>query len=99
MKIDVKHVAKLANLPLTASEEEKYSEQLSKILDYIDQLNSVDTSNVEPTYNVTGLSNIMKSDEPGESLSQEKAISNAPQKKDGLPACRQAGIYSNKRNI
>ena len=37
-KDEVKHVAKLANLPLTSEEEEKYSGQLSKILDYVDQL-------------------------------------------------------------
>lgn len=92
MKINVKHVAKLANLPLTEEEEEKYSKQLSKILDYIEQLNKVDTlrqssgqaSNVEPTYNVSGLSNIMRKDEVGECLSQEDATSNAPNKKDGF---------------
>lgn len=84
MKIDVKKVAKLANLPLTSDEENKYSEQISKILDYIDQLNSVDTSNIEPTYNVTGLVNIIRLDEPVINLSQEEAISNASQKKDGF---------------
>lgn len=63
MKIDdVKHVAKLASLPLSSEEEEKYSGQLSKILDYIEQLNKVDTSNVEPTFNVSGLSNVMAKD-------------------------------------
>lgn len=76
MKINVKHVAKLANLPLTASEEEKYSKQLSKILDYIDQLNSLTTSDVEPTYNVSGLENAMAKDEVGKSLSQEEATNN-----------------------
>lgn len=92
MKIDVKKVAKLANLPLTSDEESKYSEQLSKILDYIDQLNSVDTSDVEPTYNMSGLSNVMRSDAVGECLSQEDTLSNAPKKKDGLPAGRQGFI-------
>lgn len=62
MKIDVKHVAKLANLPLSSQEEEKYSRQLSKILDYVTQLNKVDTSDVEPTFNVSGLSNVMAKD-------------------------------------
>ena len=50
----VKHVAKLANLPLSSEEEATYGEQLSKILDYIDQLNRADTSEVEATYNVSG---------------------------------------------
>lgn len=84
MKIDVKHVAKLADLPLSSEEEEKYSEQLSKILDYIEQLNQVDTTGVEPTFNITPNQNVMREDEVDKSLSQEEALLNAPQKKDGL---------------
>ena len=80
----VKKVAKLANLPLTAEEEEKYSEQLSKILDYIGQLNSVDTSTVEPTFNVTGQSSVMRADETATCLSQDEALSNAPQSKNNM---------------
>ena len=80
----VKKVAKLANLPLTPQEEEKYSKQLSAILNYIDQLNKVDTSNIDPTFNVTGLSNAMRKDETVASLSQEEALSNASSKKDGM---------------
>lgn len=80
----VKKVAKLANLPLSEEEIDKYSEQLSKILDYIDQLNRVDAPEVEPTFNVTGLSNILREDEVGESLSQEEALQNASQKKNGF---------------
>lgn len=85
MKIDVKKVATLANLPLTPLEEEKYSEQLSKILDYIEQLNQVDTSDVEPTFNVSGQTNVMREDKVGDcTVSQEEALQNAPQKKDGF---------------
>lgn len=88
MKIDVGYVAKLANLPLTSQEEKKYQEQLSKILDYVKQLNAVSTSQVEPTYNVSpppaGGSNVMRSDEVSECLTQEEAISNAQKTKDGF---------------
>lgn len=87
----VKKVAKLANLPLTPEEEEKYSEQLSKILDYIEQLNEVDTSlgdeptsYVEPTFNVTGQSNVMREDEIVPCLTQEEALSNAAKKKNNM---------------
>lgn len=80
----VKHVAKLANLPLSSEEEEKYSEQLSAILEYVDQLNQVDTSNVEPTFNVTGQSNVMSGDETIPSLSQAEALSNASKKETGF---------------
>jgi len=84
-KIDVKKVAKLANLPLSPEEEEKYSAQLSKILDYIEQLNKVDTEGIEPTFNVTGLSNVMREDEVGDcTIPQEDAVSNAKDKKDGF---------------
>ena len=83
MKIDVKKIAKLANLPLTDEEEEKLGEQLSQTLDYIDQLNKVDTSTMEPTYNVSGLSGVIREDETAECLNQEDAILNTKKKKNG----------------
>lgn len=83
-KDQIKHVAKLANLPLSSDEEEKYSQQLSKILDYIDQLNEVNTKNVEPTFNVSGQSNVESEDNLGECLPQENVLSNAPKKENGF---------------
>lgn len=84
-KDQVKHVAKLANLPLTAEEEEKYSEQLSKILDYIEQLNQVDISNVEPTFNVSGQENVMSEDKLGDcTISQGDVLLDAPKKEKGF---------------
>lgn len=83
-KEEVKHIAKLANLPLSDEEEEKYSEQLSSILDYIEKLSQVDTSSVEPTFNVSGQSNIQRVDETIASLSQEEALQNAPKKENGF---------------
>ncbi len=91
MTIDVKKVAKLANLPLTPEEEETYSKQLEEILRYIDQLNSVDTENIPPTYNVSGLSNVMAADEVSESLSQDMATRNGPQVRDGYFVTR--GVF------
>lgn len=80
----VKKTAKLANLNLSEKEESLYFEQLSKILDYIDQLNQVDTFGVEPTCNVTDNSNVMRKDESEESLNQEEALSSAPEKKEEM---------------
>lgn len=80
----VKKVAKLANLPLAPEEEGKYSEQLSAILEYVNQLNKVDTTNIEPTFNVTGQSNVMSEDETVPSLSQDEALQNAPKKENGF---------------
>ena len=80
----VKHVAKLANLTLTNEEEEKYSQQLSKILEYVDQLDKVDTKDVEPTFNVSGSFNKFRTDEASASLSQGDVLSNAPKKEKGF---------------
>ena len=90
----VKHVVRLANLPISFDEEEKYSEQLSKILDYIDQLNSLTTSDVEPTYNVSGLSNVTRPDELGETLAQDEVLQNASSKKNGLFVTK--GVFSDE---
>lgn len=88
----VKKVAKLANLPVTAEEEELYSEQLSKILDYIDLLNSADTKDVTPTFNVIPDKNIMRPDVAAENLSQEDALKNASNSKDGFFVTK--GVFS-----
>ncbi len=84
MKIDVKKVAKLANLPLTPEEEEKFGQQLDETLDYIKTLNEIDTAHVEPTHSVTGLTNVMRPDEPKASLSQDEALQNAKSKQNGF---------------
>lgn len=94
MKIDVKKVAKLANLPLTDQEEKKYSEQLSKILDYIDQLNRADTIEVDATYNVSKQENIMAKYEESESLSQEESTKNGAQIKNGFFVTK--GVFSDE---
>lgn len=73
----VKKVAVLASLPITPAEEEKLAEELSETLDYVAQLESVDTKGVEPTSQVTGLENITREDIVEESLSQEQALMNA----------------------
>lgn len=90
----VKHVAKLANLTLTDQEVKKYSEQLSKILDYIDQINSVNISNVEPTFNVSGNETITQADKVSPSLTQEEALSNASKKQENLFVTR--GVFNNE---
>ena len=59
---DVKHVANLAKLDLTEEEIKQFGHQLSEVLDYINQLNEVDTNDVLPTAQVTGLENILRED-------------------------------------
>ncbi|MCK5061018.1 Asp-tRNA(Asn)/Glu-tRNA(Gln) amidotransferase subunit GatC [Candidatus Parcubacteria bacterium] len=61
-KKDIQHIANLARLELTEKELAKYGSQISNILKYIDQLQEVDTANVEPTAQVTGLTNVFQED-------------------------------------
>jgi aspartyl-tRNA(Asn)/glutamyl-tRNA(Gln) amidotransferase subunit C len=81
----IKHIASLARIELTDKEEGKMSGELSAILGYIDQLNSINTDGVEPLYQTTGLVNSMREDksrqdfEMNESLNQ-KLIGQAPKK-------------------
>lgn len=61
--IQLKHIANLARLELSAAEEKTYGEQLSAILDYADKLNEVDTSKVAVTTQTGGLINVWREDE------------------------------------
>lgn len=60
--IDIKKVAKLANIPLTTEEESKFQRQLSAVIDFVKQLSEVDTSDIKPTSQTTGLENITRED-------------------------------------
>jgi aspartyl-tRNA(Asn)/glutamyl-tRNA(Gln) amidotransferase subunit C len=76
-KADVLHVAKLAKLDIGEGEIKKYTEQLSSIVDYFSELGEVDTKNIEPTSQTTGLENVFRQDEVKEEncLSQDAATS------------------------
>ena len=60
---DIRHIAKLARLNIRDSEVDKFTRELSSILEYVDMLQEVDTKNVEPTAQVTGLTNGFREDE------------------------------------
>ncbi len=94
MKIDVKDVAKLANLPLSTEEEKTYDKQLTAILEYVEHVESVDTKNIESTFNVTTNKNITRKDIASISLTQEDAISNSTVKKDGYIVSK--GVFENE---
>ncbi len=82
-KQEVEHVAKLARLELSEQQKDMFTDQLSNILTYVEQLNELDTKGVEPTSHVLDISNVMREDIPRESLPQEKALANAPDKAAG----------------
>lgn len=84
-KEQVKHVANLSQLKLSDAEVIKFGQQLSSILGYIELLNEVDTSNVLPTSQTTGLTNVTRKDSPPDHqcLTQEESLANALDKKNG----------------
>jgi len=84
MKIDVLHIAKLANLNLKKEEILKYEKQLSSILEYIEKLQKVNTGNVKETSQVTNLENVTRDDITTSSLSQEETLANTKSKQNGL---------------
>ena len=81
---DVQYVARLARIELTAAEEEKFGAQLSQILGYIEKLNQLDVSAIEPTAHAVPLVNVFRPDEVRPSLPNQEALRNAPASADGL---------------
>ena len=81
---DVEHVALLSRLELSEQELDKFTGQLDAILEYIDVLNQVDTSAVEPLAHVLEIRNVMRADEVQPSLPREAALQNAPEAEDGF---------------
>jgi aspartyl-tRNA(Asn)/glutamyl-tRNA(Gln) amidotransferase subunit C len=80
---DVLKLARLSRLRLTDEEIEKYRTELSSILEYVQILNAVDVTGLEPTYQVTGLKNVMRSDEAKPYQAKPKELlKNAPAVQD-----------------
>ncbi len=84
MKINVKHIATLANLPLTTKEEEMFGKQLTAILEHIEKLSQVSTDSIKETTQVTGLTNIERTDIQHISLTQEAAVAQAKKMHNNL---------------
>ncbi|HWD20591.1 MAG TPA: Asp-tRNA(Asn)/Glu-tRNA(Gln) amidotransferase subunit GatC [Verrucomicrobiae bacterium] len=81
---DIKYVAHLARIALTPAEEEKFGQQLSHIIGYIEKLSELDVTNIEPTAHAVPLVNVFRPDEVRPGLSQDEALRNAPAKANGL---------------
>ena len=74
---DVKHVAKLARLALPPDKLEKFAGQLESILGYVEKINAVDTSGVEPMAHALPVKNVLRDDIPESGLPIEKVLQNA----------------------
>jgi len=79
-KKDVEKIADLARLHISEEDKVKYTLQLNVILEYMDQLNQVDTSKVEPLSHPFDLKNVVREDKVEPSLPVEDALKNAPEK-------------------
>ena len=82
---DVLHIAQLANLPITDESVEMYRKQLSETISYVENLDELDTSHVEPTSHSTNLKNVFFKDGPKNErlFTQEQATANAKIVKKG----------------
>lgn len=81
---DVEHVAKLARLELSEDEKIKFSKQLGDILKYVEQMNEVDTTDIEPMSHAIPVVNVMREDTVVSEQTKEELMANAPSKEDGF---------------
>lgn len=79
---EIENIANLARLNLNENEKEKLKGQVNQILEYVKKLNELNTDDTEPLSHTLELTNVFRKDEVQESLSQQKALSNAPVKSD-----------------
>jgi len=83
MKLDInslKKIAHLARLEFDENSAKKMTTDMTQILNWVEKLNEVDTSNVEPLITMSSEENIMRNDEVGQHLDHEKGLKNAPQR-------------------
>lgn len=83
---EILHIAKLGNLTLNEKEIEVFKKQLSSVIDYINKLQEVDTKDVEPSSQITGLTDVLREDkvEDSRTLTSEQALSNTKSKEGNL---------------
>ena len=86
----IKHIAKLSHLDLTEEEMKSYAGELTAILDYMKELNEVDTEGVEPIAHAVSLRNVFRDDEYGETDIESAAelVNASPEKEDGYVKVR-----------
>lgn len=84
VEFDINYIAHLARLELAPDEAAKFGAQLGQILTYIEKLQELDVSGVEPTAHAVPLTNVVRADEVRPSLPQAEALRNAPAQANGL---------------
>ena len=81
---EVRHVAELARLGLTDEEIERIGGQLGDIIGAVEKIGELNLSGVAPTASPMNLTGALRPDSPGEELSRQEALSQAPETADGL---------------
>lgn len=81
---EVRKIAQLARLKLSPSEEKRHAETISTVLDFIVQLNEVDTQGVEPTAQVTGLEDFTREDIARDSVYKKELLAQMPRLENNL---------------
>lgn len=81
-KKDVEYIAMLAKLSFSDAEKEKMTAELNTILKYVEKLNEIDTTHVEPLQNMNERINVLRDDVLTGSISNEEALKNAPDFQD-----------------
>lgn len=88
---EVEHVARLARLHFEEDELETLQTELSKIIDYVQQLSELDLSGLDPTSHAVALKNVLRPDEPRPGLTNDEAMANAPDNERGQFAVPRIG--------
>ncbi len=88
---EVEHIAELAKIGLTKEEKERFSGELSDILEYIEQLKEIDTKNIEPVSQATGLVNVVREDvaKDFDKNNRKIIIAGFPEEREGCIKVRQ----------
>jgi len=79
---DVEKVSLLARLRLESEELDRLTDELGRIVQYVEQLGELDTEDVEPMAHAIEMTNVFAADEPGECLSRDEALAGAPKRDD-----------------
>ncbi len=79
---DIQHLASLSSLALADNEVDGLRQDLEKIITYIEKLKELDTTDIEPTYQVTGLENVWRDDEIQTDVGRDELLKLAPEQKD-----------------
>ena len=82
--LDVAYLARLARIILTPEETELFTQQLDRVLEHVERINQLDLTGIEPMAHAISVFDVVREDEPHESLSKVEALANAPHQANGL---------------